>query len=111
MSETRDETGGLPLFDRHPYAGRTPRVRGSDTSEAAGDSALPNAGTVRRRVYDAILGRPRTDEEIERLLGLRHQTASARRRELVLLGLVEDSLRRRQTSSGRFATVWKAVGA
>ena len=47
-----------------------------------------------------------TDDEIERHLNMRHQTASARRRTLVLKGRVSDSERERRTRSGRWATVW-----
>jgi len=49
-----------------------------------------------------------TDEEIEHTLNLKHQTASARRRELVLGGLIHDSGQTRKTTSGREATVWRA---
>lgn len=106
-------TDGLPLFEQpipeNPYAGTTPRVRSSDTSQDAGDSMMPAVGTLRRQVYNLIAVRPSTDDEVEDILGLRHQTASARRRELVLLGLVKDSGERRFTSSGRKATVWRVV--
>jgi len=50
-----------------------------------------------------------TDDEIEVALGMRHQTASARRRDLVLSGLAKDSGKRRKTRSGRSATVWVAI--
>jgi hypothetical protein len=50
-----------------------------------------------------------TDNEIELALRLRHQTASARRRELVQLGRVRDSLARRPTDSGRTACVWVII--
>lgn len=47
-----------------------------------------------------------TDDEIEVALGLPHQTASARRRGLVLRGLVGASGKRRRTRRDRTATVW-----
>jgi hypothetical protein len=47
-----------------------------------------------------------TCDELEVTLGLRHQTASARLRELALGGRVVDSEHRRQTRSGRAAIVW-----
>lgn len=50
-----------------------------------------------------------TDDEIEVALNLRHQTASARRRGLVLKGLVVETAGRRKTRSGRRATVWRAT--
>jgi len=46
-----------------------------------------------------------TSDELEGLTGWRHQTASARLRELVLAGLAKDTDRRRLTSSGRTAVV------
>lgn len=82
-----------------------------DTSEAAADAAEPTAGTLRARVLEVIRGRGAhgaTDDEIEAATGLRHQTASARRRELVLSGLAFDSGERRATSSGRKAIAWRA---
>ena len=82
-------------------------VAGSDTSHAAAESIKPTrksmlSETLRLlRLNDEGL----TSDELERITGWRHQTASARLRELVLLGLAEDSDRRRKTSSGRTATV------
>jgi hypothetical protein len=53
-----------------------------------------------------------TDAEIEAALGMRHQSASPRRGELVASGLVVDSGKRRPTPSGRRAVVWvPATGA
>lgn len=100
------------LFDAPPYGGVAPFVKGSDTSEAASQSLEPTAKTKRRVVLTLIevTGTTgATDDELERLTGWRHQTVSARRRELVLQGLVKDSGKRRDTSSGRSAAVWEAV--
>jgi hypothetical protein len=47
-----------------------------------------------------------TDDDIERLSGLRHQSVSARRNALVRKGLVCDSGERRKTRSGWLAVVW-----
>jgi hypothetical protein len=47
-----------------------------------------------------------TDDEIEVVLGMRHQTASARRRGLVLKLYVSDSGAKRPTRSGSSAIVW-----
>lgn len=84
-------------------------VKGSDTSEDAADSIEGVSEAMRWQVLRAIrgeLGRGMNDDEIERALGMRHQTASARRRELVKEGYVVDSGKRRETSSGRTAIVW-----
>jgi len=73
---------------------------------------VSGASTVREIVLEFIRrrnGRGATDDEIEKALGLRHQTVSARRRELVLDGKVSASGEERKTRSGRLATVWCAV--
>jgi hypothetical protein len=78
------------------------------TSHAAAVSVRETSNTmrdrVRRLIGESLSGL--TDDEVEFMLNLRHQTASARRRELVLLGLVKDSGERRFTRSGRKAAVW-----
>ena len=93
------------------YGGNAPHVAGSVTSKAAGASV--DRVSMRDRVETKIRvhsgGRfpyGLTDDEIEQTLDMRHQTVSARRRELVLLGKVVDSGRTRPTRSGRQATVW-----
>ena len=94
------------------YKGKPPSVRGSDTSHAAAESMRSSAPPLRERVLKLIRNagsRGLTDDEIEVITGLRHQTASARRRELVLAGKVRDSGGRRRTRSGRGATVWLYV--
>lgn len=94
------------------YDSMPPFVKGCDTSLAAALSVLPSAQAVRARIYHHIetLGEEgATDNEVERALGLRHQTASARRRELVQRGFVYDTGDRRRTDSGRKAKVWRAA--
>lgn len=85
-------------------------VSGSKTSLAAAKSMVPSAGTVRAWVYGEIKrgrGKGRTCEEVEYALDLRHQTASARIRELFLDGIIE-VIGERETSSGRRARVYVA---
>lgn len=92
---------------------RPPFVAGSDTSEAAAGSVEGLASTLRRRVWERIRGTGMagmTCDEVEARLGLRHQTASARIRELAVRGLLADSGRRAATRSGRQAVVWVAQG-
>jgi predicted HTH transcriptional regulator len=94
----------LGLFDT-----AAPFVRDSDTSEAAAREIEPEASTLRAIVLAYIQGaRGATCDEIEQVLGMRHQTASARVRELVLHDFVADSGKRRHTRSGRNAVVWIA---
>jgi hypothetical protein len=93
-----------------PFNGRPPFVKGSDTSEDASDSMVHDAAGIRGRVLAAITESSDglTCDQVELALVLRHQTASARVRELALLGSIADSGRRRPTRSGRGAAVWIA---
>jgi hypothetical protein len=86
-------------------------VRTSATSKAAATFIEPSAGTIRAWVLKEIRKsgkRGRTCEQIERLCKLRHQSASARIRELVLDGLVE-AIGTRENESGVRARVYVAV--
>lgn len=107
----RDEQTELPFgrVSSGAYNGRAPFESGSDTSEAAAESIASVASSMRFGVLSAIRragDRGMTSDEIERSLGLRHQTASARMRELALGGHVERA-ERRLTSSGRQAWAWR----
>jgi hypothetical protein len=100
------------LFPIHPYRdGRVPRVAGSETSAIAAESQEPTLASKQGRVLALIRQADRglTDDDLEVITGWRHQTVSARRRELVLKELVKDTGRRRYTTSGRPATVWEAT--
>ena len=80
-----------------------------DTSRAAAESVDPRS--MQRRALALLRGAGLvglTADELEVLTGWRHQTASARLRELVLLDLAYDSPDRRPTRSGRAAVVRKA---
>lgn len=88
-----------------------PYANGSDTSEAAAVSITPKAEGLRLLVYRHIWRNGlhgATCCEVELALEMRHQTASARIRELYLSDDVRDSGRRRRTTSGRNAVVWVA---
>lgn len=94
------------------YDGNPPSIASSDTSVAAAQSVKQFTPKTRNKVELAIRMNSSygmTDDEIEDYLGMRHQSASARRRELVLMGRVVDSGRRRTTRSGRKAAVWVVV--
>jgi hypothetical protein len=95
------------------YHGEPPYVAQSDTSREAAYSVAPTAASMRASVLRLFVHRGQhgaTDDEIERSLGMLHQTASARRRELQLGGYIERTERRRLTSSGRSAGVYVATG-
>ena len=84
------------------------------TSLEAAQAAENSAGGTRARVLALIRSsgeEGHTDDEIEAALEMRHQSASARRRELVLNGSIVWSGRKRKTRSGCNANVWTAVCA
>ncbi|MBX3404147.1 MAG: hypothetical protein KF699_12115 [Phycisphaeraceae bacterium] len=79
------------------------------TSGVAADRIAVHAKDLRARVLAFIVGQGphgATDDEGEAALGIKCQTYTPRRGELVALGLVVDSGRRRNTVSGRPAAVW-----
>lgn len=82
------------------------------TSDAAARWVAPFTGTMRERVYAYIAAcgsNGATDDEGETALGIRPQSYTPRRGELVNAGRVVDSGRRRPTASGSPAAVWIAV--
>lgn len=82
-----------------------------ETSKAAEQSVADDTARLRRLVMNAVKGRGKhgaTCDELEVLFHLRHQTASARLRELFLMNRVKDSGERRLTRSQRKAIVWVA---
>ena len=85
----------------------------SDTSEAAAESVVISAKVLkaicRRHVEAAERADPPglTCDEVEVLTGGRHQSVSARIRELVLDGSIYDTGVRRPTRSGRGANVYR----
>lgn len=94
-----------------PYTQKnTPFVEGSDTSEAAAIKYENAKTNDLLRVYRCICDAPdgMTCDEIEISLDMRHQTASARIRDLVLDNLIFDTHLRRKTRSGHTARVYRA---
>jgi predicted ArsR family transcriptional regulator len=75
------------------------------TQDEAYASVIPHEGSIERTVYDAICAKPSTCDELEQLLGLTHQTCSARVNALMSRGLIE-TRSHRMTRSGRSARVW-----
>jgi|SRR5215471_5300093 len=95
------------LFEHYPN--RPGSARGSDTSEAAGESLDESTLSRLRAKVHGFHGmhgfHGATCDEAEVALDLRHETCSARIRELILGGLLVDSGRRRLTRRGRAARV------
>lgn len=82
------------------------------TSDAAARWVAPFTPNMRERVYAFILDRGQdgaTDDEGEAALGIKPQSYTPRRGELVADGRVVDSGRRRKTTSGTPAAVWIAA--
>jgi hypothetical protein len=112
LEEAIAERGGHVGEARPPYLNRghypdAPGWRDPDTSRKAAKSMEPHLGRLQALVLAAISACPRTARELESDLDMRTQTVTARIRELVLLGKVEDSGLRRMTDSGRRAKVWR----
>jgi hypothetical protein len=83
-----------------------------ETSKRAASKVEPRSGTQRFRVLEAIRrakGNGLTDDEIEQLTGLAHQTASARRNELAEGGFIVETTKRRKTRNDKLAIVWVAT--
>ena len=81
----------------------------SATSRAAAVKILATADTLRGDVYRFIVqfgDWGATDEEIQIGLRLNPSTQRPRRVELVEVGVIEDSQKKRRTASGRWAVVW-----
>lgn len=84
----------------------------SETSKAAYRSIKRCSGTIREQLFayieqEGLNGT--TDDEMEVVFGYRHQTVSARRRELVQAERIVDSGNTRETRSGRQAIIWVKI--
>ena len=104
--------GNLFDTDYDQYGGTPPHVKGSDTSRAAANSVAMDARHLRAVVFNHILGSGTvgmTCDQVEETMNGRHQTISARIRELRNEGRIVDSGRRRPTRSGRSAIVYLAT--
>lgn len=103
-------TGDPPptLFDALP-----PNVRTADpdTSRAAAERTPRLRATDRARALDVHRAHPDglTDFELADLMGRQQTSAGKRRGELVALGYVRDSGRRRPAPSGAKAIVWQVI--
>lgn len=89
-----------------------PFAAGSPTSHAAALAIEPHMGADAERVLRCIRSggeHGRTCQEVERLLDMPHETASARVNGLVKAGRVVRTERTRPTESGRGASVLVAV--
>lgn len=81
----------------------------TDTSAAAAASVSGKAPSLRELILVYIKEAPATTDETCNALDLPVQTVTARVWELRKLGKIKDSGKRRTTSRGRAAIVWRAV--
>ncbi len=111
MSVTPRQGSLFYRYELKPVA-PAPHAHGSKTSHDAARSMDGQLERLEAQVLEIIRFagvEGMTDDEIEVATGLRHQTASARRRGLVLKQrVVPDGDRSRPTRSGRRAQVWLA---
>jgi Fic family protein len=99
-SAKRKGAGGYPDQPGH---------NGVDTSRMAAEAIAPHVTQLATRLFDLLVEKPRTCQELERLTSLTHQTASARLRELAMKGRIVDTGLRRLTKARRAAVVWRAI--
>lgn len=85
-----------------------PAQRHSETSVAAAESVKGFVNAMRARVLAYLEANPSgaTDEEIATALNMEGNTERPRRIELMTMGLVKDSGKKRKTRKGRLAAVW-----
>lgn len=110
MKGTADLFGYAPA----PYRGEPPAQKHSPTSQAAAASIKKAIGPLHREILDYLRRAEvrvtgATDEEMQIKLDMGANTQRPRRRELELMGRVEDSGKTRQTKSGREAVIWRFV--
>lgn len=84
-------------------------MQATNTQQQAQQSIVLTSKQLRARIFEFIMKRGAegaTNEEVSELLGIRIQTVCARRNELFKKHLIVDSGVRRDTRSGRSASVW-----
>jgi hypothetical protein len=94
---------GYQVTEPRPDAEAKVRRNAPDTSHLV----EPRLGSAMERVLRLLRNeQPLTDDDMEQILRLTHQSVSAARRTLVLRGLVVDSGKRGKTRSGNKAILW-----
>lgn len=90
-----------------PPPAKTAPFSNPTTSKDAAKAIEPHMGRMQQQVFDVLRNKARTAREVEEVLGMRAASVTARIRELVLAGKVENSGERKATDSGRTAIVWR----
>lgn len=87
-----------------------PYQKHSQTSKAAAKDMRADAKTLREIVlWWLTCNGPATDDEMQGCIPMNPSTQRPRRVELVRMGKVRDSGKKRKTRSGRSAVVWEVV--
>lgn len=95
-----------------PYGGSPPFQAHSQTSKAASDSVRKKIGPLHKEIIDYLAAHGgATDEQMQFGLGMVANTQRPRRRELQLMGIIEDSGKLYPTRSNREAVVWRLRSA
>lgn len=93
--------------ERSPYGGDPPSQKHSGTSQAAAAQIKYKVGDLHRAILSHLLEvGGATDEQLMDALDMGGNTERPRRRELQLMGYIEDSGKTAVTRSGRSAVVW-----
>jgi hypothetical protein len=100
----------MSKYPKKLYRGLPPHVAHSDTSRAAALAQLGRATREHKRIYKHVKqagAQGKTCDEVEEELKLRHQTASARLRELTIMGKLAIDDLKRPTRTGNPAHVYR----
>jgi hypothetical protein len=108
MNDQKDLFGDQP--PAAPYGGHPPYQKHSATSKQAAAQIKDRLGPMHKAIIEALTrrgARGATDEELMAELDMGGNTERPRRRELQLMGRIEDAEITRLARSGRNATVWR----
>lgn len=108
--ETRDLIDKIRETDT--YGGTAPFQKHSETSQAAADAILGEAGTIRAMVFGYLVSckfSGATQDQVSEALDMGPQTACPRLRELEMKGAIVKTKAKRKTRSGRQAFVYVAA--
>lgn len=99
----------VPIAKPRRTKSYTPPETSLEAHKSQKDKAPADASKILAYIIREDRPKGATCDEIEVALSLSHQTTSARVRDLFKAGSIRDSGIRRNTRTGRKATVWEAV--
>ena len=104
-----ERTYMVPIAKPRRTKSYTPPGTSLEAHKSQKDKAPADASKILAYIIREDRPKGATCDEIEVALSMSHQTASARVRDLFKAGSIRDSGIRRNTRTGRKATVWEAV--